>query len=283
MGGLPSYLLKCGECGGGMSLISQQRYGCSTSRNKGTCDNRLTIKREVIEERVLDALRTRLMDKDLTDEFCREYTAHMNRLRSEANAQITLNRAALEKVERDMEKMLKAVLEGLSVKYAQEQLEAMQLRKDALEKALDAKEEVPLFMHPSMAMRYAESIRTLLASLNDPDHRDEAAKSIRTLVDKIILTPNADRSALVADMKGDLAAILSLAGAKSAHANVRTLDQMNDVEQKEIERIETVISASEAPTNCGLASRQVSMVAGGCRDHFLACERKPSAGLRHCA
>ena len=46
----PSYLLsgllKCGTCGGGFSKISLSQYGCSTARNKGTCDNLLTVRRD---------------------------------------------------------------------------------------------------------------------------------------------------------------------------------------------------------------------------------------------
>ena len=33
-----SGLIKCGVCGGGCSMISATHYGCSTARNKGTCD-----------------------------------------------------------------------------------------------------------------------------------------------------------------------------------------------------------------------------------------------------
>lgn len=36
-----SGLLTCGICGGGFSMISKTHLGCSTARNKGTCDNRL--------------------------------------------------------------------------------------------------------------------------------------------------------------------------------------------------------------------------------------------------
>ena len=35
-----SYLLKCDCCGGGYSKVSKYLYGCSTARNKGTCDNK---------------------------------------------------------------------------------------------------------------------------------------------------------------------------------------------------------------------------------------------------
>ena len=46
---LLSYLLICGCCGGGFSKVSQNHYGCSTARNKGTCDNRLTVRQDELE------------------------------------------------------------------------------------------------------------------------------------------------------------------------------------------------------------------------------------------
>lgn len=46
----PRYLLpsltRCGCCGEGFSMISAAALGCSTARNKGTCDNRATIRRD---------------------------------------------------------------------------------------------------------------------------------------------------------------------------------------------------------------------------------------------
>ena len=54
-----SYLLKCGCCGGGFSKVSEKHYGYSTARNKGTCDNRLTIRQEELEGLVVSALQSR--------------------------------------------------------------------------------------------------------------------------------------------------------------------------------------------------------------------------------
>ena len=42
-----SGLSKCGECGGGYSLIPQTHMGCSSARNKGICDNRMGIPRKI--------------------------------------------------------------------------------------------------------------------------------------------------------------------------------------------------------------------------------------------
>ncbi len=63
---LLSGLLKCGDCGGGVSKISVHHYGCSNARNRGTCENRLTIRRDVLEESVLVGLKKRLMHPDPT-------------------------------------------------------------------------------------------------------------------------------------------------------------------------------------------------------------------------
>ena len=95
---LLSFLLKCGVCGGGFSKVSEKHYGCSTARNKGTCDNRLTVRQDELEGLVLAALQERLMDPALLEEFCAEYTAHLNRLRGAKNASLAAAKAELGKL-----------------------------------------------------------------------------------------------------------------------------------------------------------------------------------------
>ena len=55
--------LGCGECDGGFSKVSQHHYGCSNTRNRGTCKNLLTIRRDVLEVSVLSGLKTHLLDQ----------------------------------------------------------------------------------------------------------------------------------------------------------------------------------------------------------------------------
>ena len=66
-------------------MISADLVGCAAARNKGTCPNRLNIRRERIEARVLNALSSCLMDPELFAEFCEEITKEMNRARLEAS------------------------------------------------------------------------------------------------------------------------------------------------------------------------------------------------------
>ncbi len=61
-----------------------------------------------------------------------------------------------------------------------------------------------------MAGYYRQQIARLAAALNADENRAEAANLIRSLVDRITLTPN-DRGKLDISLFGDLAGILSMA------------------------------------------------------------------------
>ena len=69
-------------------------------------------------------------------------------------------------------------------------------------------------LHPNMAEYYRQQITALAEALNAEENRAEAADLIRSLVDRIELTPNADNK-LEIDLFGDLAGILSLAANKN--------------------------------------------------------------------
>ncbi len=60
-----SGMVTCGLCGSGMAMISATHLGCSAARNKGTCGNRRAIARAELEQRVLGALSSRLMNPTL--------------------------------------------------------------------------------------------------------------------------------------------------------------------------------------------------------------------------
>ena len=278
-----SYLLKCGECGGGMSIVSAPRYGCSVSRNKGTCDCRTTISQDVLEEKVLGALRSRLMDPELTKVFCDEYTAHINSIRMERNAGIERDRKELIKVEREMEKVLEAIMGGVKASFIAEKAEFLEKQKAAILERLENTEEAPAYVHPNMGKRYADAVGDLIASLNDPEHRPESAEIVRTLIDQVILTPNEDRSALVVDLCGDLAGILQMSEIRRNSRSLTPRDRLEVSKRKEIEQIESVIDHSVTNTELSFTPSKDKMVAGADRDLNLlsgsVCKVKLVAGV----
>ena len=73
--------------------------GCAAARNKGTCENRLNIRIDVLEAEILDGLRHRLMAPDLFKEFCQEFHREVNRLRNTEYAVADSEKAELIQVE----------------------------------------------------------------------------------------------------------------------------------------------------------------------------------------
>lgn len=203
-----SFLLRCGECDGGYAKISKTHYGCSTLRNKGTCNNHLPMSEKVLEAAVLGALTERLMQPELCALFCKEYTEHLNRLRREADASRQTAVAELAQCEKKIARLIEAIKNGVDATLIKDEINQAQERKLMLQGILSTETKAPVFVHPRMAERYQVAIRDLILSLREPEHYDAAAEAVRSLIEKILLTPNADRSDLVVDLHGDLAGIL---------------------------------------------------------------------------
>ena len=206
-----SGLTKCACCGGGYSAISATLIGCSTARNKGTCDNRVNIRRDELESRVLNALRTRLVDPALFARFCEVFTQEVNRLRMDSRANINAAQAEVEKIDREEKKLMDLYLkDALSVDAVKERGDQLKARKAELTAFLATADDPPPLLHPSMAQLYRSRVQGLYDALQgeDKERRTEAADIIRTLVEDIVLTPVDGKVEI--DVRGDLAGILTL-------------------------------------------------------------------------
>ena len=240
-----SGLLKCGQCGGSFVKYSHDRLGCATARNKGTCSNLLTIKRSEVEAAVLNGLKSHLMDERLCAAFCEEYTAHMNRLRIEANASLEGYKAELGKITRDIDRMIDAICGGVPAAQVKDRMIALEERKSELKRLIERTHEQPVLLHPNMSQHYRTHVADLIAALNDEARRNEATALIRTLVDRIVLRPEHGecRTRLAIDLEGDLAGILTLASKGRTPSGQSAKNQLVD----SVEVIKLVAGAGFEP------------------------------------
>ena len=190
-------------------MYSRDHLGCFGTRERGTCTNKLTISRQEVEERVLAALQEKLLRKDFFEEFCREFAKEMNRLRMEQRAKLSGAKRELDRVKRDIEKGVDAIIEGYRTPELKARMEALQERKEALLAQLATADEPPPLLHPSMADLYRSKVEELAAALRREDSRLEAAETLRGLIDSIVLTPQDGQ--LRVELKGNLAAMLTAA------------------------------------------------------------------------
>ena len=204
-------LTRCGCCGGGYGMISKDLLGCTTARNRGTCQNRMNIRRDALEASVLNGLRRHLMEPALFKEFCDEFTREVNRLRMEAGASLEAARVEAARIDRELRKLVQRVLdtEDLSAIRAYEtKMRQLETRKDELERLLADADEPPPLLHPSLAEVYRARIDALSTALGREDTREAAAEIVRSLVSGIELTPEGGELAIT--LRGDLAAMLSV-------------------------------------------------------------------------
>ena len=204
-----SGLIKCAACGGGMTLLSRVYYGCATNRNKGTCDNRLTLRLDRLEEAVLGGLQERLLTPELTKSFVQEYTREFNRLQAEASAKRVAKGQRLAVVDRQIVNIVETIAAGEASPALLQRLGELEREKADLEANRTETEPDPIRLHPNVDRYYVHKVAELRAALNQDASRYEAAEILRTLVDEIRLHPIDGE--LQIELIGDLATLLGFA------------------------------------------------------------------------
>ena len=212
-----SGLLKCGCCGGSYTLMNKTKYGCASARNKGTCDNRKLIKRDHVEERILNGLKSKLMQPEMLKEFVAEYQREWKRLQIEGTSARDSLERDLKKVSAQIDKIVEAITAGMfhaSMRTKMDELEAHKAELEVKRAALPAQD--PIVLHPALAENYRKRIVGLADSLNDESCRLETAELLRGLVSEVQLHPdvNADDGHVI-ELYGELAAILELTKPKN--------------------------------------------------------------------
>lgn len=163
---LLSNLLKCGICGGGFSKISQNHYGCSNARNRGTCKNMLTIRRDVLETTVLSGLKTHLMTPELAREFAAEYHRECNRLNAARACEHEQQTAELDRILRQIAAIIDAIKDGFRTPTMKDELLALEARKQELSMQTSRASRLMPRFHPKLAELYRERVERLHQELN---------------------------------------------------------------------------------------------------------------------
>jgi site-specific DNA recombinase len=206
---LLSGLLKCGNCGGGFSKISQSHYGCSTARNKGTCDNLLIIRRDQLEDKVLDGLKHQLMHPELVTTFIGEFHREVNRQRAEQDGHHQRTARELEKAEREIRRLIEAIKSGVPGAAVRDEMTALEAKRVELLAALKAAPPPMPRLHPNLAELYRQKVMNLAVALNDEHDRLQAAECLRELIEEIRLVP--EQGKLRIELYGELSALINLA------------------------------------------------------------------------
>ncbi|MGE5201897.1 MAG: recombinase family protein [Acidobacteriota bacterium] len=222
---LLSGLLTCGVCGGVYTIVGKDRYGCANRRAKGVCTNDVSITRQAVEARVLSGLKDRLLAPELVAEFVRAYQEEARAALAVAVSHRRQHEAELESVERKIAPIVRANESEGAIRSLGERLRALERRREEIAREIvGAVEPRAIKLHPNLPEFYRRKVAELEVALNDEGIKDEAAELLRSLIARVVLTPNTDApNGLVAELHGALAEILRL-GSEGGASDGRARD-----------------------------------------------------------
>lgn len=185
---LLSGLVKCECCGASFIVVYDDRLGCASTKETGTCDNRGTIPRSEIEERVLSALATKLAAPELIAAFVRQYQAERRRLAAANRSQREDQTAKLAGLKRGIARLVDAIVEGAATRATAERLKVMEAEAEQLEAQLAAGDDSVVTLHPGAAEKYRRMVTDLqkhLAGMKRGVPAEQVIEQVRGLIDRI--------------------------------------------------------------------------------------------------
>jgi site-specific DNA recombinase len=171
-----SGLIHCG-CGSTMEARGKDYLGCRAAKSGTGCDQRRSISRRRVEDTVLEALRSQLMQPEVVKEFTNSLHGEIGKRRQEIDrAKIGLEKE-LAQTSRKLKGLYDAIADGFRTPGLKEQLEELEARQNDLRAKIAAAPPPQPRLHPRLADAYAGMVRNLHASLSKPETRAEAAQA----------------------------------------------------------------------------------------------------------
>jgi site-specific DNA recombinase len=213
---LLSGLLKCGCCGGNMAIQAKDRYGCSTRKRTGACDNASTITRQQVEGRVLASLKAKLLAPENLEAFVTRVSGELNALqKSEGDDRRALEKA-IAALDVKMARILDQIEEGAGqaslllprLKQRKTEQEALAAKLDALAHGAEDPFEMP-----DLPAAYGALVRSLEDTLRDPEVVQRAHEALADMIETVVLTPDPEaQDGYTITLRGDCAGILGAYG-----------------------------------------------------------------------
>ena len=208
---LLSGLLRCALCGGNYILVGSKYLGCSSYRNKRTCDNSRTISMDEVVQRVLAALERHLLTPEAVAAGVEAYRQERLRMaRDRAKNEGGLRRE-LGELDRTINRWVDAIGDGtVDPKVIGPKLNLAQARKEEVEAQLrTAARDDAAVLHPRAAERYRKQVAQLRAAIKAGGETAgrEVVALVRGMIEAIEVAPGPERMELT--VVGDLASFLS--------------------------------------------------------------------------
>jgi site-specific DNA recombinase len=236
---LLSGLLVCAQCGGHYVLRGKQTYSCGTRQNRGTsvCSCVATVNAVAAERAVLEDLRQvfctgRILEGIIAEAHERWAQAQSQRRDQRASAQSL--RDQLAEAEAEIQRLVKAIKQGVLVEELTEEMRAAQVRRDHLHQEIQATQGTGLPPGLAVLPDAVRQIVTDLPRMLAAGQMEKVKSVLKRLVGQIEVHEDAEpgekRPGATLVYNGQMQGVLELVGkkVKGGHSpgGIRTRDLM---------------------------------------------------------
>ncbi|WP_421407399.1 DNA resolvase [Agrobacterium tumefaciens] len=148
------------------------------------------------------------MAPEIVQEAMRAYAEETNRLNRECRSSSDAWKAELVKIEKQIRGIIEAIKAGMFHESMKAEMDTLEARKTELSTLLADTPEDTSDILPSASAIHAKKVSALTKALNRKEERQEAAETLRGLIERISLTPGPERGEIYATLHGELGTIL---------------------------------------------------------------------------
>jgi hypothetical protein len=154
----------------------------------------------------------RLLAPDLVKEFVREFHVELERNRAAVKAELEARDRKVAGIDRKIGSILIAIEDGMYHPTLKEKMAQLETDRAALTAtaADNRARNVDVLVHPNVPDLYQRKVSELEQLLEADAEGDEARELIRSMIDKVVLTPREGADGLNATLYGELGAILAV-------------------------------------------------------------------------
>ena len=143
-------------------------------------------------------------------EFIAEFTTEWNRALAHSTAGREAEQRELATVERKLTGLINALADGFRAPGLQAQLDTLEGRRFTLKAKLASPAPSQPRLHPNLAELYRGKVECLHEALRATPDAREALDTARGLIERIIISPNADDKGFEIELVGEIAAMIGL-------------------------------------------------------------------------
>ncbi len=213
----------CAHCGGRFVAVGRDYLACGNARQSDACSSKRSIRRPILENLILDALKNNLMQPDLVKEFTAAFHDEINRQKHDGKAERTRIQRELNRETQRLNGMIDAIADGLRTPGTLARLQQLEKRTAELEARFNSKPAEVLILHPNLAELYRRKLERLSETLRTSTLRHETLDVLRGLIEEVRLKPVKD--GFQVELIGDIANIIEIANYSESNKKQTSLDE----------------------------------------------------------